>query len=79
MVRKILDGLAVASFVLTAGIIGGGFFGYKYVTSEQGQVKIKNAIMGDLKKALPGAIGGQMPKTTGSAIPQLEAPTKLGF
>ena len=79
MVRKILDGLAVASFVLTAGIIGGGYFGYKYVTSEQGQAKIKNAIMGDIKKALPGAIGGQMPKTTGSAIPQLEAPTKLGF
>ena len=79
MVRKILDGLAVASFVLTAGIIGGGFFGYKYVTSEQGQPKIKNAIMGDIKKALPGVIGGQMPKTTGSAIPQLEAPAKLGL
>ena len=78
MVRKILDGLAVASFVLTAGIIGGGFFGYKYVTSEQGQAKIKNAIMGDIKKALPGAIGGQMPKTTGSAIPELKIPAKFG-
>ena len=79
MVRKILDGLAVASFVLTAGIIGGGYFGYKYVTSEQGQAKIKNAIMGDIKKALPGAIGGQMPKTTGSAIPQFNAPTRIGL
>tara|TARA_Y100001970_G_scaffold265252_1_gene352662 strand:+ start:257 stop:496 length:240 start_codon:yes stop_codon:yes gene_type:complete len=78
MVRKILDGLAVASFVLTAGIIGGGFFGYKYVTSPQGQAKIKNAIMGDIKKALPGAIGGQMPKTTGSAIPELKIPAKFG-
>ena len=68
MVRKILDGLAVASFVLTAGIIGGGFFGYKYVTSPQGKAKIKNAIMGDIKKALPGAIGGQMPTTTGPAL-----------
>ena len=79
MLRKVLDGLAVVSFVLTAGIIGGGFFGYKYVTSPQGQTKIKNAIMGDIKKALPGAIGGQMPKSTGGAIPQLEAPAKLGF
>ena len=79
MIRKILDGLAVASFVLTAGIIGGGFFGYKYVTSPQGQAKIKNAIMGDLKKALPGAIGGQMPKSTGGAIPDLKSQTKLGF
>ena len=68
MVRKILDGLAVASFVLTAGIIGVGFFGYKYVTSEQGQAKIKNAIMGDIKKALPGAIGEKMPTTTGPAL-----------
>jgi hypothetical protein len=79
MLRKVLDGLAVASFVLTAGIIGGGFFGYKYVTSPQGQAKIKNAIMGDIKKALPGAIGGQMPETTGGAIPQLNVPTKIGL
>ena len=78
MVRKIIDGLAVASFVLTAGIIGGGFFAYKYVTSEQGQAKIKNAIMGDIKKALPGAIGRQMPETTGSAIPELKIPAKFG-
>ena len=79
MIRKILDGLAVASFVLISLSLGSGFFAYKWATSEQGQAKIKNTIMGDLKKALPGAIGGQMPKTTGSAIPQLEAPTKLGF
>jgi hypothetical protein len=69
MVRKILDGLAVASFVLTAGIIGGGYFGYKYVTSPQGQAKIKNAIMGDLKKAMPDQIKQQLPKTTGLALP----------
>jgi len=69
MVRKILDGLAVASFVLTAGIIGGGFFGYKYVTSPQGQAKIKNAIMGDLKKAMPDQIQKQLPKVTGLGLP----------
>ena len=70
MVRKILDGLAVASFVLTAGIIGGGYFGYKYVTSPQGQAKIKNVIMGDIKKALPDQIEKQLPKRTGFALPR---------
>jgi hypothetical protein len=69
MIRKIIDGLAVASFVLTAGIIGGGYFGYKYVTSPQGQAKIKNAIMGDIKKALPDQIEKQLPKKTGLALP----------
>ena len=69
MYRKILDGLAAARFVLILGTLGSAFFGYKYLTSPQGQAKIKNAIMGDITKALPGAIGGQMPKTTGPALP----------
>ena len=69
MVRKILDGLAAASFVLILGTLGSAFFGYKYLTSPQGQAKIKNAIMGDITKALPSAIGGQMPEATGPALP----------
>ncbi len=67
--RKLIDSLAIASFVLTVGAFGSGFFAYKYLTSPQGQAKIKKAIMGDITKALPGAIGGQMPKTTGPALP----------
>ena len=69
MLRRILDGLAVASFGLIAGTLGSGFFAYKYLTSPQGQAKIKNAIMGDITKALPDAIGEQMPKATGQALP----------
>ena len=69
MLRRILDGLAVLSFVLISGTLGSGFFAYKYFTSPQGQAKIKNAIMGDITKALPSAIGGQIPKATGPALP----------
>ena len=69
MLRRILDGLAVLSFVLISGTLGSGFFAYKYFTSPQGQAKIKNAIMGDITKALPDAIGGQLPKATGPALP----------
>ena len=79
MFRKIIDSLAVASFVLISLSLGSGFFAYKWATSEQGQAKIKNAIMGDIKKALPGAIGGQMPKTTGAAIPKFKTPKQLGI
>jgi len=76
--RKIIDGLAIASFVLIAGTLGSGFFAYKYLTSPQGQAKIKNAIMGDITKALPGAIGKQLPKMTGPAAPTKAIP-KLPF
>ena len=69
MVRKILDGVAVLAFLLSAGLAGGSYFGYKYVTSPQGQAKIKNAIMGDLKKMMPTAIDQKLPKATGPALP----------
>jgi len=69
MTRKILDAIILFNFLLSVGIIGGGFFGYKYVTSPQGQAKIKNAIMGDLKKAMPNQIQKQLPKTTGIGLP----------
>ena len=69
MVRKILDGVAVLAFLLSAGLAGGSYFGYKYVTSPQGQAKIKNALMGDLKKAMPSQIKKQLPKVTGLGLP----------
>lgn len=67
--RKVIDGLAIASFVLIVGTLGSGFFAYKYLTSPQGQAKIKNMIMSDITKVLPSAIGGQIPKATGPALP----------
>ncbi len=69
MTRKILDAIILFNFLLSVGIIGGGFFGYKYVTSPQGQAKIKNAIMGDLKKAIPHQIKQQLPKNTDVGVP----------
>tara|TARA_B100000287_G_scaffold144271_1_gene136176 strand:- start:8303 stop:8515 length:213 start_codon:yes stop_codon:yes gene_type:complete len=68
MVRKILDGVAVLAFLLSAGLAGGSYFGYKYVTSPHGQAKIKKAIMGDLKKMMPSAIDKKLPKMTGPAL-----------
>jgi hypothetical protein len=69
MIRKVIDGLAVASFLLSAGLAGGAYFGFKYVKSPQFKTKIKNVLLGDVTKALPSAIGVQLPKSTGPGIP----------
>ena len=70
MVRKILDAIAVLAFLLSASITGGAYFGYKYITSPQFELKIKNKLMGDLNKAMPQAIDQKMPKMTGVALPR---------
>tara|TARA_R100000664_G_scaffold12332_1_gene19846 strand:- start:370 stop:579 length:210 start_codon:yes stop_codon:yes gene_type:complete len=67
--RKILDALTILSTILVLGICGGGFFTYKYVTSEQFKTKIMNQILGDVKGMLPNVMDNALPKTTGKSIP----------
>ena len=69
MVRKILDGLTVLTFLLTAAIIGGGTFGYLWVTNPTNQKMLQDKamekVMGAIK--LPGLSGPALP--TGALSP----------
>ena len=67
--QKIFNILSAISFLLTLGICGTGFFGYKYVTSEQFKNKMINQVMGGVTKTLPTQIDKQMPDVTGKSIP----------
>ena len=76
MFQKICNYLSIVSTVLTLGIIGGGFFTYKYVTSEQFKAKIMNQVLGEVKGLLPNVMNNALPKTTGESLP---IPKKLGL
>ena len=67
--RKILDVLTILSTVLVLGIVGGGFFTYKYVSSEQFKAKIMNSILGEVKGLLPNVLDKGLPDMTGPSIP----------
>ena len=67
--QKIFNILSAISFLLTLGICGTGFFGYKYVTSDQFKNKMINQVMGGGTKAQPTQIDKQMPDVTGKSIP----------
>ena len=77
--RKILDALTILTTVLVLGILGGGFFTYKYVSSEQFKAKIMNSILGEVKGLLPNVMDNALPKTTGSSIPTLPKMKELKF
>ncbi len=51
------------------GILGGGFFTFKYVTSEQFKTKMLNQVMGQVQGLLPDMLGNSMPKMTAPATP----------
>ena len=69
MFQKIANILSIVSFVLVSSVIGGGYFGYKYVTSEQFKAKIMNSILGEVKGLLPNVLDKGLPETTGISIP----------
>ena len=76
MFQKIANVLSILSFIMVTSVIGGGYFGYKYVTSEQFKAKIMNQVMGNVKGMMPNVMDNALPKTTGQSIP---LPKKLGL
>jgi len=69
MTRKILDALTIVSTILVLGICGGGFFTYKYVSSEQFKAKIMNEVLGNVQGLMPKVLDNALPNTTGQSIP----------
>ena len=76
MFQKIANVLSILSFIMVTSVIGGGYFGYKYVTSEQFKAKMMNQVMGNVKGMMPNVLEKGRPKTTG---PSMALPKKLGL
>ena len=67
--RKVLDALTIVTTVLVLGILGGGFFTFKYVTSEQFKTKIMNEVLGNVKGLMPDVLEKGLPDLTGPSLP----------
>tara|TARA_R100001086_G_scaffold228937_1_gene148634 strand:+ start:371 stop:592 length:222 start_codon:yes stop_codon:yes gene_type:complete len=72
MFRKILDALTIVTTILVLGILGGGFFTFKYVTSEQFKNKLMNEVLSNVQNLMPKVLDNNLPKVTGQSIPFLQ-------
>ena len=68
MFQKICNYLSILSTVLVLGILGGGFFTFKYVTSEQFKTKIMNEVLGDVQGLMPKILDAEIPDVTGPSM-----------
>lgn len=80
--RKIIDALAILSFLGTATVIGGGVYVYTQKDAIIDGVKkqVMEAAVNGVSDALPGMLDGAvpaLPETTGGVIPSL--PSTPGF
>ena len=74
MFQKIANILSIVSFVLVSSVIGGGYFGYKYVTSEQFQTKMMNKVLGNVQGLMPKILDQGLPDMTGPSLPTTKLP-----
>ena len=74
MFQKIANILSIVSFVLVSSVIGGSYFGYKYVTSEQFKTKVMNEVLGNVQGLMPKILDKSLPEMTGPTIPEFKQP-----
>ena len=70
--RKLIDGLAIASFVLSLTTVGAIGFGYLALTNKTNQEKIKNYAIREAQKLLTDQLRKSMPSVpdvTGDVVP----------
>jgi hypothetical protein len=70
--RKLIDGLAIASFVLSLTTVGAIGFGYLALTNKTNQEKIKNYAIGQVQKLLTDQLSESIPSVpdvTGDVLP----------
>jgi hypothetical protein len=70
--RKLIDGLAIASFVLSLTTVGAIGFGYLALTNKTNQEKIKGYAINEAQKLLTEQLGKSiptLPNTTGDVVP----------
>ena len=69
MLNRVCQILSIVSFIMVSSVIGGGYFGYKYVTSEQFQTKMMNKVLGGVQGMMPKVLDNALPNETGQSIP----------
>jgi len=74
MFQKIANILSIVSFVLVSSVIGGSYFGYKYVTSEQFKSKLMNEVLGNVQGLMPKMLDQGLPEMTGPSLPTTKLP-----
>ena len=66
--RKVLDALTIVTTILVLGILGGGFFTYKYLTSEQFKAKMMNQVLENVQGLMPDILDAEIPDVTGPSM-----------
>ena len=74
MFQKICQIASLLSLFLTLSMLGGSYYAYRFVTSEQFKAKVMNEVLDNVQGLMPKILDKGLPDMTGPTIPEFKQP-----
>ena len=69
MFARICQIASLLSLFLSLSMLGGSYYAFRFVTSEQFKAKVMNEILGNVQGMMPKLLDNALPKITGPSMP----------
>ena len=74
MFQKICQIASLLSLFLTLSMVGGGYYAFRFVTSEQFKAKVMNEVLDNVQGMMPKVLDNALPDMTGPTVPEYIQP-----
>ena len=74
MFQKICQIASLLSLLLSVSMLGGSYYAYRFVTSEQFKARVMNEVLENVKGIMPKVLDNALPDMTGPTVPEYIKP-----
>ena len=74
MFQKICQVASLLSLLLSVSMLGGSYYAFRFVTSEQFKARVMNEILDNVQGMMPKVLDNALPDMTGPTIPEFIKP-----
>ena len=74
MFARICQIASLLSLFLTLSMLGGSYYAYRFVTSEQFKARVMNEVLSNVESLMPKVLDNALPDMTGGTIPEYIKP-----
>ena len=74
MFQKICQIASLLSLLLSVSMLGGGYYAFRFVTSEQFKSRVMNEVLANVESLMPKVLDNALPDMTGGTIPEYKPP-----
>tara|TARA_R100001230_G_scaffold21807_1_gene12131 strand:- start:309 stop:539 length:231 start_codon:yes stop_codon:yes gene_type:complete len=74
MFARICQVASLLSLFLSLSMLGGSYYAFRFVTSEQFKARVMNEVLDNVKGIMPKVLDNALPDMTGGTIPEYIQP-----